>query len=143
MANLRAFSEEGRRGAAFKHTPDAVPCTSAARLRRCFGWTQVSGKDLHSQWSRTPQRPSSFKAMGRVTKTDEYYAIVYEFIPKAEPGDHYDVMQPQLDLLWLAGFCFVSLRRENWEGGILLDMADIVPPRSPMWFEKVYERIVM
>lgn len=81
--------------------------------------------------------------MGKVSRSEEYYAIVYEFIAEAEPGDHYDVMQPQIDFLWLAGFSLVTLRRENWEDGILLDMAEIVHPRSPMWFEKAYERTVM
>lgn len=81
--------------------------------------------------------------MRRMRSDEEYYAIVYEFIPKAEPGDYYDVMQPQLDLFWLAGFCFEPLRRENWEGGILLDMADLVSPWNPGWSPNRYERIVM
>jgi hypothetical protein len=38
--------------------------------------------------------------MGKVSRSEEYYAIVYDFILKAEPGDYYDdLMQPQLGLL--------------------------------------------
>ena len=121
IRNLRAFSEEGRRGAIFKHLPDAVQCISAAGLRKCFSWTQVSGKQLHSLWScMLPRSRPPFEDMGKISRSEEYYAIMYEFIPEAEPGDYYDVMQPQIHLLWLAGFSLVTLRSENFWGGYSL-----------------------
>lgn len=71
-----------------------------------------------------------------ISRREEYYAIVYEFIPKAEPGDYYEVMQSQLDFFWRVGFCFSLPRRENWEGGILLDMSDLINTWYPTWSKK-------
>ena len=106
---------------------------------------RVSGEEFLSHKPPLLQQPGLKRNEIRrgISRREEYYAIVYEFIPKADPGDYYEVMQPQLDFFWRVGFCFSPLRRENWEGGILLDMSDLINPWYPTWSKTRYRRKVM
>jgi hypothetical protein len=128
IANLYAFSVEGRRNQKLRNLPDAIAYTSAPRSRNCFGWMMVNGTELHALPSKIqPPRVALDRVTREIARNQEYFAILYEFIPKSESGVDIEVMQSQLDLLWLAGFC-IPTQPKNWESGVLLDMADLICP---------------
>ncbi|KAI5860387.1 hypothetical protein GGS23DRAFT_613950 [Durotheca rogersii] len=145
LANLHAFSDEGRRKQRFRDTPGAIPYSSAPRLRQCFGWTKVSGKELYAlRREMWPPRAVLGGLVREIRPSEEYYAIVYELIPQDQPAMDVHVTQSQLDFFWLVGFCFVPMRLENWAGpGMLLDMADIICPWHAGWFKALYRRFVV
>lgn len=77
--------------------------------------------------------------------TQQYYALVYEYIPSTEAGSEADldvnVVQPQLDFLWLGGWCLTMMKRDNWGGdGILLDMADVMSVFHRGWHGWLYSQ---
>ncbi|KAK5991191.1 hypothetical protein PT974_09469 [Cladobotryum mycophilum] len=140
--NLQEFSDEGRQEQRFRHRPDAIAISSVPRFRKCFGWMNISGKELYSLDPRL--RPHTVRIDRRsfrdLRADEEYYAILYEYISQNEDSETKSVMEDQLNLLWLAGFTMVATKPENWVGGILLDMADPVCPWQPGWFECWYLR---
>ncbi|KAG6078468.1 hypothetical protein E4U15_004246 [Claviceps sp. LM218 group G6] len=130
-SNLHAFSNEGRSEARFRDMPGAVEYRTAPRLRKCYGWTSITGKELWALPShmRPPRLiiPHKRLVVSQMQSTEDYRAIVYEYVPSSETGMDAEVIQAQLDFFWLGGWCMVPMRIENWGGpGILLDMADIV-----------------
>ncbi len=145
LANLHAFSDEGRRKQRFRDLAGAIPYTSTPRLRECFGWMMVSGMELLA----LPMgiRPPRVKLGGQVHEilpTQEYYAIVYEWIPESESVMDKDIVQSQLDFFWLVGFCFVPIRLENWvRPGVLIDTADLICPWHIGWFLPWYKRYIV
>ncbi|KAJ9129840.1 hypothetical protein NKR23_g12445 [Pleurostoma richardsiae] len=139
VANLRAFSDEGRRKRTFQHLPNAVSYTSVPRLRECFGWVKVSGRELCGLgWDLRPPSVVLDGLSRKIRPAEEYYAIVYEFIPEEQL--RVDVIQSQLDLFWLAGFCLVPMQLCNWKGpGVLVDLADLICPwHTPIVFCKCW-----
>ncbi|RSL58327.1 hypothetical protein CEP51_014092 [Fusarium floridanum] len=44
--NLHAFSNEGLDRKLFRETPGAVKYSALPHLRKCYGWTMMSGKEL-------------------------------------------------------------------------------------------------
>ena len=145
IINLFAFSQEGRKEKPSEALSDRIAISSMPRLRECFGWIKVSGRELHS----LPRdlRPSTMRLnrktreMREILISKEYYAIVYEYIPQDIPPLDNEAVQSGLDFLWLGGFCFGNTRPENWVGGILLDMADFACPWSPGWARAAYRRV--
>ncbi|KPM34267.1 hypothetical protein AK830_g12308 [Neonectria ditissima] len=111
LVNLQAFSDEGRRRGKLREIRGTVPCTSTPRLRECFGWTKVSGQEL---WDLGPKnRPPSDTLDGlhrEISPDEEYYAIVYEFIPENPPALNRDVIQSQLDF-----YCSQWVMIEGWK----------------------------
>ncbi|KAM0269244.1 hypothetical protein ACHAQH_009808, partial [Verticillium albo-atrum] len=144
IKNLHAFSDEDRHKSRYKGQPDAIPYTSTPRLRQCFGWMKVSGEEL---WALGQElRPPDITLDGlrhHVLRDEEYYAIVYEFVPESELVTNPEAMQRELDFLWRVGFCFVPLRKEYWIDGVLLDMADIIYPWHAAWFRIRFKRLVV
>ncbi|EGY23784.1 uncharacterized protein VDAG_05222 [Verticillium dahliae VdLs.17] len=140
VRNLHAFSHEGFREQRFKNLPNAIPHTSVPRLRKCLGWMKVPGAELCALQHRLrPRRVRLDRTMREILPTEDYYALVYEFIPK-NPIVDINAMQSQADFLWRLGFCFTPIRLDNWEDGLLLDMADIVCPWAVGWSETQYTR---
>lgn len=141
VANLHAFSEEGRHERRFRSLPNAVPYSSIPRQRECFGWIKVSGRELHNMdKSIRPPRDTLDGVVREILPSELYHAVVYEFISEEHHLDM-DVLQSQLDFFWLTGFCLVPLRVENWKGpGILIDMADIICPWHAGWFQTRYSQ---
>jgi hypothetical protein len=146
VANLKAFSDEGRQEQRFRDEMGAVQYTSTPRLRGCFGWTKVSGENL---FSLPPEkRPPCVKLDGLVRQMhsdQDYFAIVYEFVPQCRVVAAMDVMQSQLDFFWLVGFCFVPfMRTKEWfRFGVFMDMSDLMCPWHAGWFNAGYRRFVM
>ncbi|KAH8909443.1 hypothetical protein BR93DRAFT_924428 [Coniochaeta sp. PMI_546] len=149
VANLQAFCAEGRQRQRFRKMPDAAQYTSTPRIRECFGWTTVNGSQLFAlPWGKRPP-VHRFKNELRALRPDEdYFAIVYEFIPEcgggALPATAADI-QSQLDFFWLIGFCFVPvMRTEEWHRfGLFMDMSDLVCPWSAGWSNMAYRRFVV
>ncbi|KAG6025881.1 hypothetical protein E4U19_002900 [Claviceps sp. Clav32 group G5] len=140
-SNLHAFSTEGRSEARFRDMPGAVEYRTAPRLRECYGWTFIRGKEL---WALPPHlQPPEYKVdrheVRYILPTEEYRAIVYEYVPSSDAGLDADVVQAQLDFFWLGGWCLVPMRIENWGGaGILLDMADAICLCHAEWEKDAY-----
>ncbi|KAK5987624.1 hypothetical protein PT974_11756 [Cladobotryum mycophilum] len=99
VANLHAFSDEGRQKQYFRKLPNAVQYTTLPRLRQCFGWTKVSGRELQSLSAELrPIRAVLDRTVRDISPREEYYAIVYEFIPETGPEQEgVDAEQSQLD----------------------------------------------
>ncbi|KAL7788362.1 hypothetical protein V8C37DRAFT_411642 [Trichoderma ceciliae] len=142
--NLHAFSTEGRRESRFQQDmADSIPVSASSfpQFRECFGWMMISGAEL---CSLNPKLRPHGVVLDRVKRAlwpwEEYYAILYEFIPsdKQLAMEATDVMQAQIDLLWQAGFCMTERRLANWIGGVLLDMADSVSPWHLEWEPMLY-----
>ncbi|KAG8670386.1 hypothetical protein FPOAC2_09742 [Fusarium poae] len=135
-SNLNAFSNEGRSRKLYRKTPGAVEYNTAPRLRECYGWTQLSGKELRAVPANL--RPLEVRSGNQVRNfwpTEEYHAILYEYVPSSDAGLDSNVVQAQLDFLWLGGWCFLDLKPDNWGGaGILLDMADPISLWHAGWF---------
>ncbi|KAG6127217.1 hypothetical protein E4U38_006407 [Claviceps purpurea] len=80
-SDLHAFSTEGRSEARFRYMPGAVEYSNstALRLRECYGWMSISGKEL---WALPPRmQPPEYKVdryeVRYISPTEEYRAIVY------------------------------------------------------------------
>lgn len=103
---------------------------------------EISGNELFA----LPRglKPVDIKLDGnvrRISRNEEYHAIVYEYLPDSGSAMDVEVIQAQLDLFWLAGFCMVPVRKENWKGsGVLLDMADLICPWHVGWYPDMYKR---
>ncbi|KAG6317422.1 hypothetical protein E4U22_006276 [Claviceps purpurea] len=144
-SNLRAFSTEGRSEARFRDMPGAVEYSNrtAPRLRECYGWTSISGKEL---WAlplllKPPELKINGREVRNMRSTEDYRAIVYEYVPSSDAGMDAEVIQAQLNFFWLGGWCMVPMRIENWGGaGILLDMADAVCLCHMGWRKEYYRR---
>lgn len=68
-------------------------------------------------------------AVRDISPSEDYHAIVYEYVSDTGCAFSSEIVQAQLDFFWLAGFCLVPSRVENWKGvGILVDMADLIYP---------------
>lgn len=138
VMNLYAFSEEGRQKQLFRDTEGAVQYTTVPPMRKCHGWTKI-----RPEFSRLPLslRPPAF-TIDRVKRrlaSGEYYAIIYDYVPDYRCPMVPFIIQAQLDLFRLAGFCMAPPRPANWGGsGILLDMADLICPWHLGWEPLLY-----
>ncbi|WXC67137.1 hypothetical protein SNK03_012906 [Fusarium graminearum] len=139
-SNLHAFSDEGRSRQLYRKMPGAVEYNTAPRLRECYGWARISGRELCAIPAHL--RPPEMRSGNQVRNfwpTEEYYAILYEYVFSSDAGLDVDVVQAQLDFLWLGGWCFLDLQPANWGGvGILLDMADPICLWHAGWFKSRY-----
>ncbi|KAK3937286.1 hypothetical protein QBC46DRAFT_267860 [Diplogelasinospora grovesii] len=148
VANLHAFSDEGRRRQSFRDMPGSAQYTSTPRLRQCFGWIQVNERELFALPRR--KRPPCHTVGNQVRalqQGEDYYAIVYEFVTEraaAALATAADI-QHQLDFFWLVGFCFVPvMHTEEWHKfGLFIDMSDLVCPWSAGWSDRIYRRFVV
>ncbi|RBR24091.1 uncharacterized protein FIESC28_03090 [Fusarium coffeatum] len=141
-SNLHAFSNEGRSRQLYRKLLGAVEYSTAPRLRECYGWTSMSGKELCTMPSILhPPEVRTGDEVRKISPTEEYHAIVYEYVPSRDVGLDVDVVQAQLDFLWLGGWCLVPLQSANWGGvGILLDMGDPICLWHAGWFKSRYKR---
>lgn len=140
--NLYAFSEQGRRQQRYRDEPGAEKLISMPRFRECHGWLSISGKELRT---RAPNRyipqVRSGEEVREISATEDYYAIMYEYIPTSDSGLDADAIQAQLDFLWRGGWCLVPLHSANWGGdGILLDMGDLICLWQAGWYASHYKQ---
>ncbi|KAI0410447.1 hypothetical protein F5X98DRAFT_359569 [Xylaria grammica] len=143
--NTLAFSEEGRRGelagqaAAADGGTTTMQITSVPRLRKCYGWAKVHGHTLWNTWPAT-MRPRALrlkKFTRSFSDTQEYLAIVYEYVEEAE--NDAAAVERAADFFWRAGFGYtLSSAERNWKSGVLVDLSDIVHASSRHWNEKGY-----
>ncbi|KAM5368762.1 hypothetical protein ACJZ2D_009316 [Fusarium nematophilum] len=142
LLNLHAFSDEGRTRQLFRNTPGAIQYSTTPHLRKCYGWIVISGKELCALPSkvRTPEAKVD-DVVREISPNEDYHAVVYEYVSNTRCTLSTEAVQAQLDFFWLAGFCLVPLRIENWKGtGILVDMADLICPWHAAWFPSQYEQ---
>ncbi|KAK3328196.1 hypothetical protein B0T19DRAFT_184613 [Cercophora scortea] len=135
IENLYAFFEEGRREQRLKAVSGSLPLHSTPPLRKCFGWLQISGqflRDLKVDGMAPPILKLNLEVRREIRPDQEYFAIVYEYLPEGE--NNLAAVQSQLDFLWRAGFCFgLSPREENWKDGVLVDLSEIASPGQLGW----------
>ncbi|KAG6160404.1 hypothetical protein E4U51_007499 [Claviceps purpurea] len=132
-SNLRAFSTEGRSEARFRDMPGAVEYSNrtAPRLRECYGWTSISGKEL---WAlplllKPPELKINGREVRNMRSTEDYRAIV-------DGRGSYSSAAEFLLARWMV---HVPMRIENRGGaGILLDMADAVCLCHMGWRKEYY-----
>lgn len=138
---LYAFSTDGLLSRPFDQLPAEQKFAisgSPTRLRECYGWTRVRGADFLALNDSIEVQEDVDSSDGEVSASlleadREYFALVYEYIPKA--GLEFDAVQRQLDFFYHIGFqhCQVPDQR-NWQGpGILLDFGDYHSPVD-QWF---------
>ncbi|KAL6802795.1 hypothetical protein GGI42DRAFT_32702 [Trichoderma sp. SZMC 28013] len=146
VQNIYAFSDEGRLKPKFRNTANSIPITASAfpRIRECFGWLTISGAELSGLDPKLwPMGVVLDRVKRQMSPREEYFAILYEFVPPQEDIDAAvdirQVMQAQIDLFWRAGLCMTSKKSENWKQGILLDMADLVSPWHAEWNRFLYD----
>ncbi|KAL8416323.1 hypothetical protein RB596_006762 [Gaeumannomyces avenae] len=145
IENLYAFSEEARQQ---PRIPVDIDVTAEQdgmmRTRGCFGWLKIKG-DYFNDYHLPPDRqvmPTLVIDKHRRERPfpgREYFAIVYEYIEEDrldnEEGSEERKaanrrrIQTHMDFLWGLGFEFCgSTVLDNWKGGILIDMSDIIFP---------------
>ncbi|KAG6192756.1 hypothetical protein E4U23_005036 [Claviceps purpurea] len=91
--------------------------------------------------TKPPQLKINGREVRNMRSTEDYRAVVYEYVPSSDVGMDAEIVQAQLDFFWLGGWCMVPMRIENWGGaGILLDMADAVCLCHMGWRKEYYRR---
>jgi hypothetical protein len=140
LRNLHSFSAEGRHARHFDALPDdekVAVLDSSTRIRQCYGWVRVRGRDFRYMNRKIViDRRAERKGEGAasyLSDDQEYFAIVYEYLPKTDLER--DAVQRQLDFFHHIGFqpCQTP-RPDNWQGpGILLDFGDYNSPVDS-WF---------
>ncbi|KAK5998417.1 hypothetical protein PT974_00796 [Cladobotryum mycophilum] len=142
VENLYAFSHQGSQKGRLKEVPGAIPFTAASipRFKKCFGWLRVSCKELMElDGSSYPELYRADKEMRQMRRDQEYYSIVYEFIPEGE--NRLEAVQFQIDFFHRMGFSFcISPRCQNWTDSVLVDYSEIVSPGGYGWSRGLFER---
>jgi hypothetical protein len=119
--------------------PALRPVTTMPRMRKCHGWLALKGDTFRGfpWWLRPPILKVS-KLTRLIQHDREYTAIVYEYVEEGE--NDADAVQKALDFFRLAGFArTMSLLAKNWKSSVLLDLCDIVSPRSYGWHGQRYK----
>ena len=143
MRNLQAFSDEGRQRARFAKFPRRKVCEEVPRFRQCFGWTVITPKIMSQIPFGMKPEVERFKWVKRwFAPDDDYFAIIYEYIPPSDNKEHIPLMLSQLQFYWLVGFSTIPDWDENWTGGILLDFGDLSNPWEPCWRMSRYHKYV-
>lgn len=139
IKNLHAFSEEGRARQRYKGRQGAVQYNTVPPMRRCHGWTKIRTEQLAGLPRGLGAPALTINRVRRSLAPGEYYAIIYDYVPDYGCPMVPHIVQAQLDLFRLAGFCMAPPRPVNWGGsGILLDMADLVCPWHLGWDLRLY-----
>ncbi|KPM42258.1 hypothetical protein AK830_g4297 [Neonectria ditissima] len=128
LANLRAFSNEGRRSHLSAETLEVKAISSIPRIRKCYGWLRLSGQAFRE--IPTKLRAPSLR-VGKIPRTmsagKEYIAIAYEYIEEGE--NRPAIVEKVTNFFCLAGFSHTnSPASRNWKSGVLVDLSDIVHP---------------
>lgn len=144
LDNQAAFSDEARMGQqlAAQQEPGAGyrQMTTVPRMKKCYGWLTLDSSVFSKlPWQLRPPVTKVGKVERSIQPGKEYTAIVYEYVEEGE-NDVAAVQEP-LDFFWLAGFGFtLSPLEKNWKSSMLVDLSDIVPPRSYGWNQRLYGR---
>ncbi|KAJ4162719.1 hypothetical protein NW754_014137 [Fusarium falciforme] len=136
--NLFWFSDEARL-ASFPEDLEAVEITSMPRFRKCYGWVKFSGEILKTLPIKLRAQPRTVSKIQRsISSSNEYTAIVYEYV---EEGENKEAVVEEVDrFCWLTGFSHnLSPAARNWKSGVLVDLADIVHARGYGWHEVTYK----
>ncbi|OAQ66346.2 hypothetical protein VFPPC_07915 [Pochonia chlamydosporia 170] len=134
--NLLAFSDEARQRKIGVESADLLhfSADNIPRLRKCYGWLQFTGEQLykHLPWKLHPPYIEVDKMVRSIDKTKNYTAVVYEFVEEADNDPN--VVKSVLEFLWRVGFSHcLSPRKANWKSSVLVDLSDIVGPRTFGW----------
>ncbi|KAG5758495.1 hypothetical protein H9Q72_013371 [Fusarium xylarioides] len=138
LANLYAFSSEGRQKNKSAQGAQVEEIVTIPRIRKCYGWTKFSGhvllelpKDLR------PPVLQVGKFCRSISTQKEYTAIVYEYVEEGE--NRPNVVEEADKFFWLAGFSHSSSpAARNWKSGVLVDLSDIIHAGGYGWYAKRY-----
>lgn len=132
-ANLYAFAEESVQSQSQDLQDFGI--SSVPRLRKCYGWSKISGRDSKIPAALWPRTVNAGKLQRRMSGDGEHIAIVYEYIDKE--ANNPTTTEEVINFLWRAGFCFTNYPEErNWEDGVLLDLSEIVHVEGYGWKER-------
>jgi len=110
LRSLWLFSDEGR--ASNADLKDPVPMSADCQVTRCYGWIKINWKDM---------------PFGYGWNRQDYYAIVYEYVPATEVID-LDITTSNVRFFQHAGFVLDVKKLDNWRQGKLVDFGDICSP---------------
>ncbi|KAH6627771.1 hypothetical protein F5144DRAFT_494056 [Chaetomium tenue] len=142
LDNQAAFSDEARMTQQSATQQEPEPgyrhITSTPRMKRCYGWLTLDSSAFSElPWQLRPPVTKVGKVERFIQPDKEYTAIVYEYVEEGENA--VEAVQESMDFFWLAGFGFtLSPLEKNWKSGMLVDLSDIVPPRSYGWNQRLY-----
>ncbi|KAF5019863.1 hypothetical protein F66182_8142 [Fusarium sp. NRRL 66182] len=132
-ANLYAFTKESLQSPSQHMQGFNMSCLP--RLRKCYGWLKISGRDSRIPWALWPPTLDVGKIQRRMSGDREHMAIVYEYIQ--EEANDPKTTDEVVTFLWRAGFSFTNYPEErNWKGGVLLDLSEIVHVEGYGWKER-------
>ncbi len=139
LNNLYAFSDERRGKCHNSGMSNTISITSMPRMRKCFGWLNLSGATLHELPYRLRAPSVRVSKIDRsISRDTEYIALVYEYMEE-QPNDPATV-EEVVRFLWLAGFSHtMSPGARNWKDGVLVDFADVVHPDGYNWRKQLYK----
>jgi hypothetical protein len=142
LDNQAAFSDEARMSqlsaAQQEPGPGCRQITTVPRMKKCHGWLTLNSSVFSElPWQLRPPATKVGKVERSIQPGKEYTAIVYEYVEEGE--NDVAAVQESMDFFWLAGFGFtLSPLEKNWKSGMLVDLSDIVPPRSYGWNQRLY-----
>ncbi|KAK1762574.1 hypothetical protein QBC33DRAFT_481372 [Phialemonium atrogriseum] len=138
MANVCAFSHEGRQRQSSAGSSGVTAISSIPRMRKCYGWLRFSGQIFLKMPARLRAPTLHIDKVKRTMSADrEYIAIVYEYVEEVENDPA--VVEEVAAFFWLAGFSHtISPAARNWKSGVLVDLSDIVHPGGYGWHPKLY-----
>ncbi|RSL69127.1 hypothetical protein CEP51_012390 [Fusarium floridanum] len=129
-ANFYAFTEESLQSQSQRIQDFSI--SSVPRLRKCYGWLKISGRDSRIPSALWPPTLNVGKIQRRMSGDREHIAIVYEYIE--EEANDPKTTEEVITFLWRAGFSFTNYPEErNWKGGVLLDLSEIVHVEGYGW----------
>ncbi|OIW29682.1 hypothetical protein CONLIGDRAFT_654182 [Coniochaeta ligniaria NRRL 30616] len=136
LANVLAFSNEGRREQQRQCAQRPKPISSIPRMKKCYGWLTVDSNLFRSvSWELRPPVVYSGRVKRSMSYDQEYIAIVSEFIEEGENDP--EVVQKVLEFFWEVGFAHtLSPAARNWKSGVLTDLGDIIQPGDYDWKEQ-------
>ncbi|KAK4241302.1 hypothetical protein C8A03DRAFT_12407 [Achaetomium macrosporum] len=141
LTNLYCFCDDGRRNPPVEAGPATLAVSSVPRFRKCYRWLKISGRDLKEldRGTLAPPILTIAEVQREILPDQEYFAIVYEYIP--ENGNDLAAVQSQIDFLCRTGFNFAPTPlRDNWKDSVLVDLSEIECPWQLGWSSASYSR---
>lgn len=134
-ANFYAFTEESLQNQSQQMQDFGI--SSVPRLRKCYGWLKISGRDSTIPLAVWPPTVDVGKLRRRMSGDGEHIAILYEYVEE-EVNDSKSI-EDVTTFLRRAGFCFTNYPEErNWKAGVLVDLSEIAHVEGYGWKEKVF-----
>lgn len=136
VANFDAFAKESLESQS-QDTEGSLGISSMPRMRKCYGWLKISGRNCPIPVNLRPPTVWVGKEKRLMSGDGNHIAIVYEYIEEDE--NLAETVEEVASFLWRAGFTFTNYASEgNWKSGVLVDMSEIVYVHGYGWNERAF-----